>query len=243
LLAYARRIRGLLCEAENRVAAEAGGAAVRLVLASSTTPAAFVLAPLVAEFVAQGRAEGTDLRVGNTDEVLAAVRDGVVALGVVEGAPHAAGVGFRHFLDDELVPVAAPARLSDERRRQLAAVRSLRDLGGLPLLWRESGSGTRRVVENALREAGLPLRELRQDYVFGGTPALKAAVLAGLGVGFLPRCAIEAELLLRSLVPVGRGLAIKRAFRWVVSAGGVPPPMAAFQRFAQQRVAARIRSA
>jgi DNA-binding transcriptional LysR family regulator len=241
LVGYARRTRALLAEAERRVSHRAAGGGGRLVLATSTTPAAFVLAPLLADFAARRDCRGIDLHVGNTEQVLAAVREGIAPLGVVEGLGRASGVSLQPFLDDELVPVFAPDRADPELRRAASAVGSALDLAALPILWRESGSGTRRVVEQALARAGVPLSALRYDFVLGGTLAIKAAALAGLGVAFLPRCAIEQELALQRLVPVGprRGLRIARQFRWAMPAGGVDEPMATFVRFAQRAVTGR----
>ncbi|HEY4302176.1 MAG TPA: LysR family transcriptional regulator [Candidatus Didemnitutus sp.] len=236
LVGYARRIGGLLAEAHQAVAGRAELAAGRLVLAASTTPAAFVLAPLLAEFGRQRLLHGIELRVGNTDEILALVREGVVPLGIVEGPGRAAGVSLQHFRHDEILPVFAPDRVAPELRRAAGAVRTASELAALPLLWRESGSGTRRVVETAFRAAGVPARGLRFDIVLGGTLALKAGALAGLGIAFLPRCAITQELVLGQLQPIAsvRGLRITRQFSWALPSGGVPEILVDFMRFARK---------
>lgn len=241
LATHARRVRTALLDAENAFAQGHETGPQRLVLASSTTPAAFVIAPLLAEFAARHPRLGIELRVGNTDDVLAAVRDGTVPLGVIEGLPRASGVSLRPFCNDELLPVYSPENVSDNLRQMLVRARSARSLAGLPLLWREPGSGTRRVVEEAFRKAGVPVGKLSFDFVLGGTLALKAAALAGLGVAFLPRCAIPQELLLKQLTVVGpvRGLRIERKFLWALPAGGGSSLLSEFQSFAQRRMAAR----
>lgn len=235
LVAYARRVDALLGEAA-RVGRGGPGVPGRLVLAASTTAASFLLPGLLAEFARRNPVSGVELRVGNTEEVLSAVREGVVPLGVVEGLGRAPGVSLRPFREDVILPVYAPQRVSSELGQAIAAARTARDVATLPLLWREPGSGTRRIVETAFVNAGVPMRALRFDTVLGSTLALKSAALAGIGVAFLPRCAIGQELLLGQLVPLRpvRGLRIKRMFRWALPAGGVPEPMAAFQRYAQR---------
>ncbi len=235
LAGYARRVQALLAEAAE-VGERGSGRAGRLVLAASTTPASFLLPPLLADFARQHPVEGIELRVGNTEDVLTAVREGVVPLGMVEGLGRAPGVSLKPFREDVIMPVYAPARVNPDLARAITAARSPRDVAALPLLWREPGSGTRRIVETALVSAGVPMRALRFDTVLGSTLALKAAALAGIGVAFLPRCAIAPELLLGQLTPLPavRGLRVKRLFRWALPAGGVPEPMAAFQRFAQR---------
>lgn len=235
LVGYARRIHALLAEAAE-VGGRTGARAGRLVLAASTTPASFFLPPLLAQFAREHAVDGIELRVGNTEDVLTAVREGTVSLGMVEGLGRAPGVSLKPFREDIIMPVFAPARVSPELAKAIAAVRTPRDVAALPLLWREPGSGTRRIVETALVSGGVPMRAMRFDTVLGSTLALKSAALAGIGVAFLPRCAIAQELLLGQLTPLApvRGLRIKRLFRWALPAGGVPEPMAAFQRYAQK---------
>lgn len=235
LTGYARRVQALLAEAA-KVGAGVSSRVGRLVLAASTTPASFLLPPLLAEFARRQPVDGIELRVGNTEDVLTAVREGVAPLGVVEGLGRAPGVSLKPFREDVILPVYAPTRVTPELARAIAAIRTPRDVAALPLLWREPGSGTRRIVETALVSAGVPMRALRFEVVLGSTLALKAAALAGIGVAFLPRCAIAQELLLGQLtpLPVVRGLRVKRLFRWALPAGGVPEPMAAFQRYAQR---------
>ncbi|HVU35360.1 MAG TPA: LysR substrate-binding domain-containing protein [Opitutaceae bacterium] len=241
LVAYARRVHNLLEEAA-QIGEGGPKRAGRLVLAASTTPASFLLPPLLAEFARRHEVSGIELRVGNTEDVLTAVREGVVPLGMVEGLGRAPGVSLRPFREDIIVPVFAPDRVPSELAHAIAKVKNARDVAALPLLWREPGSGTRRIVETALVSAGVPMRALRFDTVLGSTLALKSAALAGIGVAFLPRCAIGQELLLGQLVmlrPI-RGLRIRRLFRWALPAGGVPEPMAAFQHFAQRHAPAAL---
>jgi DNA-binding transcriptional LysR family regulator len=216
LLEHAHRLDEVLRAAADamRGDAEQGG---ELVLAASQTTAAFVVPPLVAEF---RRARGdlaVRVAVGNTAAVLRWLADGAVPLGLVEGLRRAPGVHLERFADDDILPVAASAAPPE-----LLAVRRLSDLDAVPIVWREVGSGTRAVVEQALRRAGYRRRSSRADLSFGTNAAVKAAVLLGLGVGFLSRWAIRSELQAGQLrlLPV-HGLHIRRAFSWALPAGGV----------------------
>ena len=67
------------------------------------------------------------------------------------------------------------------------------------LLLRERGSGSRRVVERALKKAGLPLRSLRVAMELDSTEAIISGVEAELGVGFVSRCAVSKVLRLGSV--------------------------------------------
>ena len=93
------------------------------------------------------------LEVGNTEEVLGWIRDGRIALGLVEGLTRAAGVSLEPCLQDELVAVRPSGAPPD-----LAAVRKASDLAGVPLIPRELGSGPRAVLERAFLKARIPIQ-------------------------------------------------------------------------------------
>lgn len=68
---------------------------------------------------------------------------------------------------------------------------TLRDIDGLDVARRESGSGTREVVDRALAAAGVRVHTSLQAT---GLEAVKEAVLHGFGAGFLARVAVQREL-------------------------------------------------
>jgi DNA-binding transcriptional LysR family regulator len=226
----ARRVHGLLEESVRGLspAAEDSGP---LELAASTTVAGQVLPPLLADFV-RARPGGVTLRVGNTEEVLGWVAEGRVPLGLVEGLARHAKARLEAFAEDEIVPCRAPGGPGAPRRP--------RDLAGATILWRERGSGTRAVVERALKRAGLPRAALRAAHELGSTEAIKGAVVAGLGVGFLSRWSIRAELALGRLeiLPIP-SLFVPRTFRWALPSGSLSGPALSFYRFARARPAPR----
>lgn len=229
LLEYAHRVRALLEEAGQRIQTEEskGG---ELRLGASTTAAAYILPPLLRSFTEQHRLQPLILDVANTEEVLAWVRDGRISLALVEGLTRAPGLSLRAFLRDELVAVRAV-----KAPRALRAVRTMADLAGVPLIWREAGSGTRVVVERALRKLHVARGPRDSDLVVGDTEAIKSCVLQGLGIGFLSWWSIQREVLHRALevIPLPE-LSIPRTFSWVQAGGGLTGQAAAFLRHAQQ---------
>ena len=227
LLDYARRIHGLLEEAGERVLGE-GRMGGELRLGASTTAAAYILPPVLRGFLAEHRPAPLVLEVGNTEEVLQWVREGRAPLALVEGLTRAPGLALDPYLKDELVPVRA-ARAP----KALAAVRSAGDLAGVPLVWREPGSGTRAVVERALRRARVARAPRDSDLVVGDTESIKSCVLLGLGIGFLSRWSIQREVRhgLLEVVPLP-DLAIPRVFSWAQPGGGAGGQAGAFLRHA-----------
>jgi DNA-binding transcriptional LysR family regulator len=225
LAGYARSVRSLLERAVAEVSSvdDAGGP---LVLAASTTIAAHVLPPLLAQFRAAHRGVGLEVHVGNTEHVVGEVRAGRVPLGLVEGHARASGIRLEPFVDDEIVAVVG--------RDAPFQVRRARDLEGVPLLWREAGSGTRAVVERALRKAGVRRRDARAlDLELGSTEAIVGCAVAGLGVAFVSRWSVRAHLAAGFVrVVPGLDLAVRRTFHWALSAGALTGTAARFHAFA-----------
>ena len=245
LLDYARRSASLLGEAAAAVGAPEAAPAAPLTLAASTTPASHVLPELFARYraasVSSGAADplaGLTLRVANTAHVLAWVRAGTAPLALVEGQPTAAGLHLEMFLHDELLPAYAPAAFPKELLARIGKLKRPVEFArlGIPLLWREEGSGTRRVVENALDRLGAPARVWSEGIqIGGGVDTMKAAALAGLGVAFISGCAIKNEIASGALrVLPAKTLRISRAFRWAMPGTGLSGAAAAFKRFADR---------
>ena len=224
---YAARIETLLVEAENAVGEEPARQGP-LVLGASTTIASYVLVPLLASFRRAVADVAIRVEVGNTADVLAWVADERVPLGLVEGHSRAARLHLEHFLDDELVPVVASDADPELRRLHRAA-----DLQHVPIVWRESGSGSRAVVERALKRQLGRRRPHERDVQLGSTEAIKAAVLLGLGVGFLSRWSIQAETRGGRLTILElRDLRVARSFSWALRAANLGGQAGRFYRHA-----------
>lgn len=229
LLETANRLHDLLEEAGSRLAAP-GLPAGPLQLCASTTLAAYVLPALLAAFQRAEHPDSLTLEAGNTEQVLAWVREGRFPLGLVEGPRRAPGLRLELFLADELLPVRAVKGPAALRR-----VRGIAELAAVPILRRESGSGTRAVVDAALKKADPGLAHRESDPVLGHTEAIKAAALEGLGIAFLSPWSIRGELRRRELEILSLpGLRIPRAFSWVRPSGGLRGMAARFHRFAME---------
>jgi DNA-binding transcriptional LysR family regulator len=229
LAGYARALQRLLAEAALAVAG-AEEPTGELGLAASTTIAAHLLPSVLTRFHALHPAIGLRVVVGNTEEVIAQVKRGDVALGLVEGHARASGIHLEPYVDDEIVAVAGPKDGGGALR-----VRRPSDLARMPILWREPGSGTRAVVERALRRAGIRRGPLPIDLEIGGTEAILGAAAAGLGVAFASRWAIQPHLAAGRLTLIpGLDLVIRRTFRWATATGALGGAARAFHDFAQR---------
>src|SRR5260370_40784806 len=121
----------------------------------------------------------------------------------MEGPARGRGVHTKPFMRDELV-LTVPAIFDPTHFPPQHLLPS-------SLLMREQGSGSRHVVEAALEKAGLKLKSFKRVMDLDSTEAIKSAVEAGLGVGFVSRWAISKELELGALrVAQVRGLTMAR---------------------------------
>ena len=171
--------------------------------------------------------------VGNAKDVLELVREQHVGLGLLGGHERSPGVRFEQFMPDEIVAVCAPRIRDPKFRRAIANLKSARDLEDLPLIWRERGAGTRATVEEALKEHGLNVRQLDQRVEIGSTEAIKALVIAEIGIAFFSCWEIQNELatgIMREIhIP---GLRIHRVFSWALPSGDLGGLPGEFYRFA-----------
>ncbi|HUA34420.1 MAG TPA: LysR family transcriptional regulator [Candidatus Binataceae bacterium] len=230
LYEYAREIARLTAEAESAVTGITHPSG-QLRIAASTTIASYVLPASLAAFRRANQRIDLEIIVGNTEEVLRHVRDGACPLGLVEGLARAPQVSLKPMVEDELVLIRGESSRAPEIFRIAKSVRVALDVVGLPIIWREAGSGTRAVTERALRMAGVNARKLAHEIVIGSTEGIKAAVAAGLGVAFVSRWSIQEELAHGRLVIVPLAdLTVARTFHWAVPTGALPATAVAFMR-------------
>jgi DNA-binding transcriptional LysR family regulator len=229
LLRYAQRAAALAAEAEGKLASGDGKLSGDFALGVSTTIAQYVLPRLIGAFLAEHPRVQLSLQSGNTAEIVRLLLDGKFSVGLIEGPARDREVKTEPFMEDEMVLIA-PADLSFDRltRQQLLSS---------SLLMREQGSGSRRVVETALEKAGCRLKSFRKVMNLDSTEAIKSAVEAGLGIGFVSRWAILKEVELHSLKVVQvPGLHVARHFSLVSRNGPEPHGVAgAFREFARAR--------
>ncbi len=187
---------------------------VRMVIGSSTTISLYVLPPVLSAYLAQNPTVELTLKNRNSENILKALLEHEIDLGVVEGINKVSNVTYTPFLTDEVIAVCSPK--SPFKNKQL----TLQDLLSIPVALREQGSGTLAVLEEALAQNNIALRNLPVKVRLGGTEALKNFVRVDTCLSFLPRQAVTKELESGELLEVDvDGLAIKRTFNFIQRRG------------------------
>jgi DNA-binding transcriptional LysR family regulator len=159
-----------------------------LELGASTGPGGTVVPLLLCEFQEQQPDMGVRLTVSDTQTVVDRVAGRELELGIVGAGRRHRGVAFEPFFSDEVV-LACPAD-----HRFAGKTVSLDDLKGEKLIVMQDGAGVRQVIEDELRKAGMRLRDLDVRLELGLQESVRSAVLAGHGIAFISRLAIEADL-------------------------------------------------
>lgn len=160
---------------------------------ASSTIGNYILPEIIARYRRDFPALPLELSVGNSQDVINAVADFRVDIGLIEGPCHTAEIVAEPWLEDELVVFAAPGS------PLLAGNVTLRQLAAAPWILRERGSGTREIVDYLLL-AHLPEFHLVME--LGNSEAIKHAVRHGMGISCLSRRVIAEQLDSGTLVEV-----------------------------------------
>ncbi|AML57805.1 CysJI operon transcriptional activator [Serratia rubidaea] len=159
------------------------GGALRI--AASSTIGNYMLPAMMARYRQDFPATPLELNVGNSQDVISAVADFRVDLGLIEGPCHMPELVTQPWLEDELVVFAAPDNPLTRQPLTLAT------LAEAPWILRERGSGTREVLDHLLL-AHLPHFQLVME--LGNSEAIKHAVRHGIGISCLSRRVIAEQL-------------------------------------------------
>jgi DNA-binding transcriptional LysR family regulator len=208
----------------------------RLRLGSSMTIASYYLPELLGRFKTTYPSVNCDLVEGNTDFIVGLLLDQRVELGLVEGPCQRREIQVRPFYEDEIIWITSPGDALAGRKEL-----TIKSLLQRPIVSREIGSGTRRVVETALRQQGIPPAKLRIAQELPSTEAIKRMVAAGIGIGYVSRLGAELELSSGRLVELDcPQLRIKRPFSILTPQG--PDPIGIVQAFSKFLIEAPLRT-
>ena len=204
-----------------------------LALGASTGPAAIVIPLLLCEFQRENPGVHVALNVADTQAVVDHVAARELELGIVGAARRQRGVVFEPFFRDEVVLVTPRDHAFAGRT---VTVDALRDEN---LILMQEGGGVRQLLEDELRRAGHRLRDFDVRLQLGLQESVRSAVVAGYGVTFLSRSAVEDELASGRVAEARvRGLNLVRDVSLVRAARRARTRVAeAFVSFARERLA------
>lgn len=185
--------------------AEAKGA---LVVGASTTVALYLMPRIFSSFRHSFPHIRLQLINRNSENILKALLNHEVDVGIVEGKNKLTSVSYQFWLRDKVVAVcAAHSPLAQK------TTRTLHELSTLPIAFREKGSGTLAVVADALSQHGISAHQLNVQAIIGGTEALKNFILENGCLAFLPYLSVQKQLKNGELIQINlAGLDVHRDF-------------------------------
>ena len=218
LLAQARRVRVALDDTQALRNAFHGLVAGELRLGASTTPASYLLPRLVARFREAYPAIALYLSDGNTAEIVDRLPG--LDLAFIEGEITTvlpADTRVMRWGEDEVLAI-----VPDDHPLAVPGAASLQAIASHPWVTREPGSGLRRLVARTFEEAG---HAAVTTLELAGVEAVKHAVRAGLGVGFVSSLAMQHEAAGLAGLRIGGGL--RRTFSVLIPHADSPSRAAA----------------
>lgn len=182
-----------------------------LIIGASTIPGAYILPQLAASFKEQFPDISFEIRIGDSALIVDKVAANDIFMGVVGVKISSPKLTYYPFVEDELILAAAATNpIADSIR--------IKDLGKLPFIVREKGSGTRKSTETLLGQHDLALNKFNICATLGSSAAVKEAVKANLGVSILSRQAVRDEISSGQVRNIQvEGMRLKRKFYIVVA--------------------------
>jgi DNA-binding transcriptional LysR family regulator len=200
---YAHRWRSLENDAARAIEEYRGLKRGRLAIGASLTVGGYLLPAVIAEFHRRFPDIELQLEIANTEHIQRSLLEGTIELGLTEGPLESEELESTVFFQDELVAIAPAGHPLLKKGRV-----TVREICRESVILREEGSGTRAVMERALRRHGLKIKPLLS---LASPEAIKNAVVAGMGIAIVSRLIVALELQVGSLEIVSmKDLTIQR---------------------------------
>lgn len=185
-------------------------------IGASSTIGTYLLPELIGTFVSKHPEVDVHLEIGNTQTIEAQLLSQQLDLAFIEGPSHHAQIAATPWREDQLlIFVAKDHELATRRQVPLPMLAEQR------WIMREAGSGTRSVLEAALRAHDLQVRTALTfgPLTFGSSEAVKQGVRSGLGIGCLSELALQREVAAGDFIVLRtKGLDLRRRL-WRIARG------------------------
>ena len=187
--AHVRSVLDILASAKEQINALAKGQRGLIYLGATLTIGEYILPNILAFLYKTHPDVDFKVKIANTESISQDVLEKKLHIGLIEGpVPRHKDLNVEKFWEDELV-VVIPYFHAWASRKSITLV----ELPHERLVTREDGSGTRKVMEMALKERGLDPEHLNITMELGSTNAIKQVVSAGLGITIISALTVSRE--------------------------------------------------
>ncbi len=178
----------------------------KILIGASTIPGSYLVPFSVVDFKKEYPGVSFEIIIGDSKKITDLVLGHDLLYGIVGAKMVAEKLDYIPWIEDELVLVSSDV---SEQKNTL----SINKITEIPILLREAGSGTRKIMEKILGGKGIDIAKMNIVATLGSTSSLKEAVKAGLGYSIISRLAIRDEIKSGLLyeIPI-QGLKMNRNF-------------------------------
>ncbi len=163
---------------------------LRIAVANSLS---FLASRIISEFLSIYPEINISLEAGNRKQQIELLGQNTVDLAIMGQAPQNLNVVSERILETQIIPVGSPTH----PLKDCEAIH-LKDLEDERFLYGEQGSGTRVAMDGTMAEHHYDKGHIE----VGNNEMVKHCIQAGIGIGLLPRVAIETELACGILIPL-----------------------------------------
>jgi DNA-binding transcriptional LysR family regulator len=180
----------------------------RIMIGSGTIPGTYILPGVIGRFRERYPSIKATLKINSSHKIVQGVLGGNLEIGVVGARWSEKGLDYKEIFSDSLAVVTGADHNLAARKEV-----SISELVEEPFILRESGSGTRKVIEQIFEDHGIKVSSLSEVAEIGSTQAVLEAVRAGLGISILSTKAVEREVRTGSLATIEiKGIQMDRPF-------------------------------
>jgi len=227
MVKYARQIFQTYALLENELAQLSEMEAGNIRIGASTTVGLYVIPGTLALFRKAYPSIHLSFCQGNSEWIEQRLMSEEIDIGIVEGHSHHPQIDYQPFAKDEIVLVTRSAG-KWAKRNELRP----EELPNIPLVLRESGSGTLDVVYRALAKVHVHPKDLRVEMQLESTESIKQYLQHADCAAFLSIHSITNELRLNQLRVLDiREVAIYRTFQFIQLHGPTARLPESFKRF------------
>jgi len=124
--------------------------------------------------------------ISNSEEVIVNLENRTINIGLLHGYIENKNIKTEKITSNNLILVTSLPLIKDKI--------TVDELVELPLIFRESGSGTRETILQHLTPYNIKLKDLNIIYELNSMEAIKTSVISGKGISFIPELSIKREL-------------------------------------------------
>jgi DNA-binding transcriptional LysR family regulator len=155
-------------------------------IGAGLTPSIYLLPPVFATYRRLHPRVQFQMRTGSSSEVLAALRQREIDMGVVTTVEQDDDLVLSPLFRDDLLLVAPPNSVMSQKRQV-----SLQELEAYPFVLMKQGSGLRKMIERLTKRHHLNIQVAMET---DSLESINRLVQHGVGVGVLPRSSVQDDI-------------------------------------------------